>query len=94
MRTSDEVEHETAIPKSELTQQQRTSLWCPRSTCMGPSIRHLQFFSINMFDEELLLVEGGVPVPAKGSDTPLVRDTYALRILHSNTVVSRDPVTR
>ena len=91
-RTSDEWEQETTIPRFELTQQLIISLRCPRSTCKGPSIRRLRFFSIK--GDELLLVGESVPVPVECSDTIFEWDTRTLCILQSNTVVSWDPVTR
>jgi hypothetical protein len=92
-RTSVVSEQETTIPRSELTQQLRISLWCPWSTCIGPSIRCLRFFSIK-WDEELLLDDGWVPLPVEDSDMTFEWDASAVCILQSNIVVSRDPVTR
>jgi len=91
-RTSDVSEQETTIPRSELTQQLSISLWCPWSTCIGPSIRRLRFFSIK-WDEELFL-DDGVPGPVEDSDMKLELDGSSLWNLQSNMVVSRDPVTR
>ena len=88
-RTSDDSEHETTIPWSELTQQQLISLWCPRSTCMGPSMRCF----LALFAKLLLLAEEGVAelVVCSGS---LVWEVNPLWNLHNKTVVSREPVTR
>ena len=93
-RISEEVEHETTTPRSELTQQQSISWWWPRRTCRGPSIRHLLLLSANMFDRVVLLVEVGAPVPVEGSNMLVEREVNALCILQSNTIVSLDPVTR
>lgn len=93
-KTSDESEHETTTPRSELTQQQRISLWWPRRTCMGPSIRCLLLLSADAFAGVLLPIElPGVPIPLEGSMVP-VREVNALCILQSSIVVSWDPVTR
>lgn len=61
---------------------------------MGPSIRRLPLLSANVLDKLLLLVEFAVPVPVRGSDMLLEPEANALRILQSNTVVSRLPETR
>ena len=71
-RTSDEWEQETTTPRSELTQQPSISLRCPRSTCIGPSIRRLLSFSIKFV--ELLLVEDGLPIPLECSECHKVKD--------------------
>ncbi|PON35235.1 hypothetical protein PanWU01x14_337950 [Parasponia andersonii] len=93
-KISDEWEHETTIPRSELKQQERISLLWPRRTCMGPSIRHILLLSANVFDKLLLLFELAVPVPVRGSDMLLEPEANVLRILQSNTVVSWLPETR
>lgn len=94
-RISDELEHDTTIPRSELTQQQIISPRWPRRTCMGPSICLLLLLSAKPFAMVLLLVEVGVPEPAEVSDVLLKWELDdALCILQIKTVASLDPVTR
>ena len=78
-RTSDELELETTIPRSELTQQQITSPRWPRRECMGPSIRRLLLLSTKEFIVVLLLLaEVEVPEPVDGSDALREQEVDAL----------------
>nr|GMC86916.1 hypothetical protein TorRG33x02_305530 [Ipomoea batatas] len=90
--TSDELEHETTIPTSELMQQHDISPKWPLSTCMGPSIRFI-LLSKGLF--AVILSAVGVVLESEESlDVLTEYDVDALYILQSKTVASRDPVTR